>query len=116
MEACERFYVEGLGLPVLSRFAGHAGYDGLILGLPNHRTQVELTAHVDGSPCPAPTRDNLLVLYLERAPRSPRSPTASPPSATPAVPPENPWWARDVTVERIPTAGASCSCSPTGRR
>src|SRR5262249_34927744 len=29
-----RFYREGLGLPELGRFAGHAGYLGVMLGLP----------------------------------------------------------------------------------
>ena len=34
LEAVEAFYRDGLGLPVLARFAGHAGYDGVMLGLP----------------------------------------------------------------------------------
>ena len=32
-----RFYCEGLGLPELGRFAGHAGYRGVLLGLPGMR-------------------------------------------------------------------------------
>lgn len=32
-----RFCCEGLGLPELSRFAGHAGYRGVLLGLPGTR-------------------------------------------------------------------------------
>ncbi len=60
----EKFYSKHLGLPVIYRFQGHAGYDGVMLGLPDSGYHVEFTSHVDGSPCPAPTPENLLVLYF----------------------------------------------------
>ncbi|MDT5092311.1 MAG: hypothetical protein QOH60_1674 [Mycobacterium sp.] len=60
----ERFYAKHLGLPVIYRFQRHAGYDGVMIGLPGNDYHLEFTSHVDGSPCPAPTRDNLLVLYF----------------------------------------------------
>ena len=60
-----RFYRDGLGLPELYRFDGHAGYSGVMLGLPGSEFHLEFTHHVDGSPCPAPTEDNLLVLYFD---------------------------------------------------
>jgi GNAT superfamily N-acetyltransferase len=59
-----RFYADDLGLPVLDRFTGHAGYDGVMLGLPGTDHHLEFTSHVDGSPGPAPTPENLLVLYV----------------------------------------------------
>ena len=61
--AIERFYVEGLGLPKLGEFEGHAGYDGLFIGLPGRDHHLAFTRRDDGGPCPAPSRDNLLVLY-----------------------------------------------------
>jgi catechol 2,3-dioxygenase-like lactoylglutathione lyase family enzyme len=64
LAAIESFYSEHLGLPVLYRFEGHAGYDGVMLGLPGTEYHLEFTSRADGSPCPAPTADNLLVLYL----------------------------------------------------
>jgi catechol 2,3-dioxygenase-like lactoylglutathione lyase family enzyme len=64
LAAVETFYSKHLGLPVIYRFVGHAGYDGLMLGLPGTDYHLEFTSHVDGSPCPAPTADNLLVLYF----------------------------------------------------
>src|SRR5882757_5265345 len=60
----ETFYSTDLGLPVLYRFEDHAGYTGLMVGLPGTDYHLEFTSHVDGSPCPAPTADNLLVLYF----------------------------------------------------
>ncbi|SDM66752.1 VOC family protein [Sediminibacillus halophilus] len=59
-----RFYEKGLGLEILTTFSGHRGYEGVIFGLPDLPYHLEFTRHVDGSPCPAPTKDNLLVLYI----------------------------------------------------
>jgi catechol 2,3-dioxygenase-like lactoylglutathione lyase family enzyme len=64
LAAVETFYSEHLGLPVIYRFHGHAGYDGVMLGLPGSDYRLEFTSHADGSPCPAPTANNLLVLYF----------------------------------------------------
>jgi len=100
LDAVVRFYRDGLGLPVIGSFHGHAGYDGVMLGLPGTAYHLEFTHHEQGSPCPAPSADNLLVLYL------------TDPAATAAlvgrlealgyrpVPPENPYWnGRGVTIE-----------------
>ena len=62
LAAVEKFYSADLGLRVVYRFENHAGYDGVMLGLPGTDYHLEFTTHVDGSPCPAPTRDNLLVM------------------------------------------------------
>ena len=94
------FYRDGLGLRVIDSFEGHAGYSGVMLGLPDRTYRLEFTQHVDGSPCPAPSKDNLLVFYIpdreaidsivDRMKRAGYSP----------VPPENPYWAeRGVTFE-----------------
>lgn len=61
------FYRDALGLPELTRFTDHAGYTGVILGMPGPDRQLEFTTHRDGSPSPAPSRDNLLVLSLDDA-------------------------------------------------
>jgi uncharacterized glyoxalase superfamily protein PhnB len=60
-----QFYQQGLGLNIIGSFKGHDGYDGVMLGMPDASIHLEFTQHVNGSPCPAPTRDNLLVLYFE---------------------------------------------------
>src|SRR5690606_23743282 len=58
------FYEHGLGLKRLTDFTGHRGYTGVIYGLPDAQYHLEFTKQVDGSPCPAPTKDNLLVFYI----------------------------------------------------
>jgi catechol 2,3-dioxygenase-like lactoylglutathione lyase family enzyme len=64
LSAVVRFYTEGLGLEEIGRFEGHAGYDGVMVGLPGAEHHLEFTSYVEGSPSPAPSRDNLLVFYL----------------------------------------------------
>ena len=61
------FYAGCLGLPELYRFTGHAGYDGVLLGLPGADHHLEFTSHEHGSPCPAPSPETLLVLYFDGA-------------------------------------------------
>lgn len=58
------FYKNGLGLREFSSFEDHDGYDGVMLGLPDESVHFEIIRHKDGLPAPAPTRDNLLVLYF----------------------------------------------------
>ncbi len=59
-----RFYTEGLDLKEIGSFEGHAGYDGVLIGLPGSEYQLEFTTHAEGSPGAEPSRDNLLVFYV----------------------------------------------------
>ncbi|WP_441245074.1 VOC family protein [Kitasatospora sp. McL0602] len=66
LAAAERFYVEGLGLDVLWRTAEHVPgeHDLLMLGLPGGPWHFELTHDPERPVEPAPTVDDLFVLYL----------------------------------------------------
>lgn len=102
LQEIERFYRQGLGLPVMGRFGGegHAGYDGVMFGIPGFDYHLEFTQHVDGSPCPAPTRDNLLVFYMPDRDAIDRLALHMAELGYPEVEPENPYWAgRGVTIE-----------------
>lgn len=92
MAAVVRFYRDGLGLPVIGSFAGHAGYSGVMLGLPGSAVHLELTEHEHGSPCPAPTKDNLLVLYVPDRGRRDAIVDRMARAGHAPVPPENPYW------------------------
>ena len=61
-----RFYLDALGLKQIASFEGHAGYDGVMFALPGRCDHLEFTHHESGSPCPAPTKDNLLVYFAQR--------------------------------------------------
>ena len=64
LEAVVAFSRDALGLRELGRFEGHAGYAGVLLGLPGREYHLEFTTHAAGSPGRAPSDDNLLVLYV----------------------------------------------------
>ena len=99
LEDVLRFYEEGLGLRRIDSFDDHAGYGGVMLGLPGEDVHLELTTHAEGSPGPAPTRDNLLVLYMTDREAIAASRPACAPSVHEPVEPENPYWNDDSTFE-----------------
>jgi ribosomal protein S18 acetylase RimI-like enzyme len=96
-----RFYREGLGLPELDRFAGHAGYRGVLLGLPGSQYHLEFTQHDHGSPGPAPSRDNLLVLYFDDLIKMEQLASRLATLGYPPLEAENSYWTENgaVTVE-----------------
>ncbi len=95
-----RFYHDGLGLPVIASFEGHAGYDGVMLGLPGTTYHLEFTRHAHGSPGAAPSADNLLVLYMQDSTAIAAAAARLAALGHPAVEPENPYWrARGITIE-----------------
>ena len=94
-----RFYRAGLGLRELGRFEEHSGYDGVTLGLPGSDYHLEFTSHADGSPCPAPSVDNLLVLYVESEQAAEVAAARLADMGYPDVEPENPYWDdRSITI------------------
>ena len=100
IEEVERFYCEGVGLQKIDSFEGHQGYTGIMIGLPDAGYHLEFTQHIDGSPCPAPTRDNLLVLYIPNRQTIQRIAKNLHEMGYPEVEPENPYWAeKGVTIE-----------------
>ncbi len=100
LEEVVRFYRDGLGLRVLGSFENHAGYDGVMLGLPGARYHLEFTRHAGGSPCPAPTKDNLLVLYLEDRAAVLRKVERLRALGCEPVEPEDPYWVgKGFTIE-----------------
>ncbi len=96
----ERFYCEGIGLKKVGSFEGHRGYKGLMVGLPNTDYHLEFTEHENGSPCPAPTKDNLLVLYIPDKETIEHMAVKLQEMGYPEVEPENPYWEeKGVTIE-----------------
>lgn len=94
------FYENGLGLKRIGDFQGHRGYEGVILGLPDVHYHLEFTRHIDGSPCPAPTKDNLLVFYIKNKMEIETVARRLEKMGYPEVEPENPYWEeKGVTIE-----------------
>ncbi|MFS0874805.1 VOC family protein [Solibacillus isronensis] len=99
IDEIERFYCEGLGLKKLGGFKGHRGYTGIMIGLPDASYHLEFTEHIDGSSCPAPTEDNLLVFYMPDGAQIHALQSRLTSMGYHEVPPENPYWEeKGVTI------------------
>lgn len=71
-----------------------------MIGLPNASYHLEFIEHIDGTPCPAPTKDNLLVLYIPKRSTIQRIAERLLQMGYPEVEPENSYWAeKGVTIE-----------------
>ena len=57
-------YCQGLGYRVLGSFDNHAGFDGAMVGAPSGSFHFEFTRHRDHPLVPAPTPEDLTVLYV----------------------------------------------------
>ncbi len=100
LEEVSRFYRDALGLTELGSFRDHDGYDGVMFGIPGAGYHLEFTHHADGSPCPAPTQDNLLVFYLEDRAALDEAAAGMKRHGHRPVAPENPYWNdRSLTFE-----------------
>ncbi len=94
------FYETGLGLQRVGEFWQHNGYDGVMYGLPDTNFHLEFTAHEVGSPCLAPTKDNLLVFYLPRWDVMNKVASRLEEMGYPEVKAENPYWEdAGITIE-----------------
>lgn len=95
----ERFYCEGIGLTKIDEFKGHRGYTGIMIGLPDVNYHLEFTEHIDGSPCLAPTEDNLIVFYMPDVKKIKAVQSRLAEMGYPEVPPENKYWEeKGVTI------------------
>jgi catechol 2,3-dioxygenase-like lactoylglutathione lyase family enzyme len=86
------FYRDGLGLPTIGQFENHDGYSGVMLGSPSDQFHLEFTHTAAGSPCPAPTRDNLLVFYISDDAAYAKAVKRMKEHGYQPVQPENPYW------------------------
>jgi hypothetical protein len=57
-------YISGLGFQLIGSFKDHDGFNGSIIGHPNHTYHLEFTHHCGTKVGNAPSKDNLLVFYI----------------------------------------------------
>jgi catechol 2,3-dioxygenase-like lactoylglutathione lyase family enzyme len=101
LEEVVNFYHDIIGLPIIASFTGHAGYDGVMIGLPSREFHLEFTRHEHGSLGDAPSKDNLLVLYIPDHESIERLGTRLTENGHAPVASENPYWDERgaITVE-----------------
>jgi catechol 2,3-dioxygenase-like lactoylglutathione lyase family enzyme len=100
LDSVIRFYRDGLGLAEIGSFEDHDGYSGIMLGMPDARYHLEFTNHNDGSPCLAPTKDNLIVFYYDGAEKRDAVAKRLFEMGYTEGEPENPYWKiNGITIE-----------------
>lgn len=100
LEEIKKSYGECLGLPVKGSFEKHNGYSGIMFGLPGNEYHLEFTNHEHGSPCPSPTKDNLLVFYIPDKKELDKLADRIFSLGYNSVEPENPYWKeKGITIE-----------------
>jgi catechol 2,3-dioxygenase-like lactoylglutathione lyase family enzyme len=99
LERVVAFYHDGLGFPVVERFAAHAGYDGVVLALPG-AAHLEFTQRAQDVSRPTPGEDDLLVVYLPSARQVAGLRRRMERRGHVCVQPVNPYWLdKSVTFE-----------------
>jgi catechol 2,3-dioxygenase-like lactoylglutathione lyase family enzyme len=110
LERARAFYRDALGLPVLSSFADHDGYSGVILGVPDVALQLELVLHAEAEL--SPTTEDQLVLYLGSAAAvADRAAAIEAAGHEPQLPP-NPYWTREGATAFVDPDGYWLILSP----
>ncbi len=64
LQSLLKFYRDGLGFKIITQFAGHDGFAGIILGHRGAGYHLEFTQKNGHQAGRAPTQDNLLVFYI----------------------------------------------------
>jgi catechol 2,3-dioxygenase-like lactoylglutathione lyase family enzyme len=100
LDALLRFYADGLGLELLTRFEDHDGFDGIILGREDVPYQFEFTRARGHDAGKAPSKDHLLIFYIPDAVEWEAATERMNAAGYKPVPSFNPYWDRDgVTFE-----------------
>ena len=94
LAAVVKFYRDGLGFEVLYEFAGHDGFDGVMLGRKGVPYHLEFTRKAGHQAGRAPTEDNLLVFYLPDEEQWKAALARLEKAGYAPVPAFNPYWDR----------------------
>ncbi len=92
--ALVRFYRDGLGFKILSKFEDHEGFDGVMLGQPGSSWHLEFTHHRGHQVGKAPTDEHLLVIYLPDAAEWKQAIARLEDAGWSPTPSRNPYWDR----------------------
>ena len=92
LDAVVKFYRDGLGFVSLGGFAGHDGFDGQMLGLKGAAYHLEFTKKAGHQAGRAPTKDNLLVIYVTDEAAWKAAVLRMEQAGYPPVPAFNPFW------------------------
>lgn len=92
LEEIKIFYTEALGLELLGSFKGHAGYDGIMLAMPDKTHHLEFTQFEHKTDIPEPTKEHLMVFYYSGTEAYKTANERIQSMGILPVEPENPYW------------------------
>jgi catechol 2,3-dioxygenase-like lactoylglutathione lyase family enzyme len=92
LAAMKTFYVDGLGMNVLGSFENHAGFDGIMLGLPSYTWHLEFTYQHGVKVERALSKEHLLVFYFGDSSEWNEAVEKLKKCGAIEVKPENPYW------------------------
>jgi len=104
------FYGDAVGLPILSSFAEHDGYSGVIFGLRERDVQLEVIIHSGLEP--SPTAEDQLVLYLGSAEAVADRAAAISAAGYDPQSPANTYWSREGAIAFVDPDGYWLILSP----
>lgn len=87
-----KFYRDGLGFEIIDSFEDHAGFDGVMLGHKELDYHLEFTHRRGYTSGRAPTKENLLVLYLPNKSKWEEAVKRMEECGYKAAGSENPYW------------------------
>ncbi|CZR63039.1 related to glyoxalase family protein [Phialocephala subalpina] len=100
LQKLKEFYTKALGMRIIGSFENHAGFDGVMLGLPDCTWHLEFTHQHGVSVDPAPSTEHLLVFYLPANEEWDATVKKVEGAGGVRVQSENPYWdAKGVTFE-----------------
>ena len=88
-------YEQGLGLVTIGRFEDHEGFSGVMLGHPNSAYHFEFTVCHAHPIAPAPTPEDLLVLYFPELEKWRKACDRMMEAGFSEVAPSNPYWRKN---------------------
>lgn len=92
LQSVARFYIDGLGLDLIGSFVDHDGYDGLLVGKHGCAYEFEFTYAQHAHCQMVPSKDFLLVFYIEAREEAQEINNRMMRLGYRAVEPLNPYW------------------------
>jgi catechol 2,3-dioxygenase-like lactoylglutathione lyase family enzyme len=114
LDRASAFYRDAVGLPILSSFAEHDGYSGVIFGVRDRGVQLEVIIHSGLEP--SPTAEDQLVLYLGSAEAVADRAAAISAAGYDPRSPVNPYWGREGAIAFVDPDGYWLILSPDSWR
>jgi hypothetical protein len=98
LDQIKQMYLEGLEFKEIFSFENHEDFNGVIMGHPDHIYHLEFTSQKNHKVGKCPTKDHLLVFYIEDKNEWQQQCLKMEKAGFKAVPSYNPYWDKNGTT------------------